>query len=170
MVGNEGNTNNPITQEKQEFVVKTNENGSLYFDSDASDTTGNNRFILYEIKVKDKEEHFEYKPNELGNKKKRPTFIRYLHHQKEKAGDVETKIGLVFEDDCRILINLNTFKCSKRTRQNWFNSSKGNKITDITISKGFHSLHDILDNLFDFTNSYITVRADYKDLPSDINN
>lgn len=63
VVGEEGDWH-PITEERQEFKVKIDSYGSLYFDCDASHD--GSRFILYEIRAGEPE-HIEYKKKLIGS-------------------------------------------------------------------------------------------------------
>jgi len=61
--GDEEGEYREITQEKQEFSLKTKNDGSLYFDSDNEEDTG--RFILYSISIGEPA-YTEYKKREIG--------------------------------------------------------------------------------------------------------
>ena len=67
VVGEEGIDVREITEERQEFELKTANDGSLYFDSDGNDLDfGTTRFFLYEIYTGN-HERIEYNAKEIGS-------------------------------------------------------------------------------------------------------
>lgn len=62
----EGQATRAITEEKQTFIFKANEDGYLYFDNDGGDLDlPHSRFILYAIETGEPE-HIEYEAKEIG--------------------------------------------------------------------------------------------------------
>lgn len=87
---------------------------------------------------------------------KYPTVIEEMQKEiarpKEKNSFIQSDYGngVYFEEDCRVLLTENVMQRSKLIRARYLGKTKGNKLTDITINKGYHSIQEILEMLFGY--------------------